>query len=67
MNPRLKDMCKAEIHSKADDMAISMKRQYSLFDVLPDPSAIFNDMETLALLNWLVIPYISSLGNDEVS
>ena len=43
-------------------MAISKNLEKFLLELLEDPSAIFDGIDTDALLNWDVIPNFSSLG-----
>lgn len=47
-------------------MVISKNLVKSLFDFLDAPSAMFEGIDTLARLNWLVSPNFSSSGNSEV-
>ena len=48
--------------SYPDLNAISKKRQNSLFDELPAPSAIFNGIDVAERHIWLINPYRSSGG-----
>ena len=48
-------------------MAISKNLAKSLFDFLDEPSAIFEGIDTDALLSWVVKPNLSSSGKLKVT
>lgn len=52
--------------SESDAIAMSKNRTNSFFVLRAAPSAIFNGIDKVALLNWKVIPNNSSLGKDLV-
>jgi hypothetical protein len=52
--------------SEAEPVAIVKNRPNSASLSLPQPSLMLVETEALALRNWEVIPYISSLGNSAV-